>query len=86
MYQNMERTCTCKAYQVTVFAHETIISYVATINQLSCRQLLLGWVLRGLNHSQLKTVGPGDREKITMNKKKFLLLDSVAIVFFLLFF
>ena len=26
MYQNMERACTCKAYQVTVFAHETIIS------------------------------------------------------------
>ena len=26
MYQNMKRTCTCKAYQVPVFAHETIIS------------------------------------------------------------
>ena len=26
MLQNVERTCTCKAYQVTVFPHETIIS------------------------------------------------------------
>ena len=26
MYQNMKRTCTCKAYQVPVFAHDTIIS------------------------------------------------------------
>ena len=26
MYQNMKPTCTCKTYQVPVFAHETIIS------------------------------------------------------------
>ena len=26
MYQNMKGTCTCEAYKVPVFAHETIIS------------------------------------------------------------
>ena len=40
-------------------------------------------MLRGLNHSQLKTVGPIRKRLQSDNKKKtFLVLDNFAMVFF----
>ena len=42
-------------------------------------------MLRGLNHSQLKTVGPIAKRLQSDNKKTFLVLVYVAMVFFVFF-